>query len=925
MSQMTTQKNTFIDTLSVEQQQAMTLLKDNGFHDEDLNFIKLSLKKWNVDYVLSNYDNINLCLDYYTTQYCYNHAKSECSLSHSITFKQLANQQKLILANCVKNIIVKQDYKLQLKIYQDPKHSGKPASTQRKCTKSTKSSSKSEKSLSHKHNKNNNRSHNGKKNNNKGHCSQFVVFGNCVDGRHCKLEHKHTIGKLIFIEKNYKLGKKYCDAAINYASHIIGQIQMHGGNGGNDIIAAKQIYSQHLALSELYRFYAQMTQKLNGEKEQVIECFNRSLLHDNQNVLTLNDYAIYIDSITAANCNNHNNNNNNNDINDTVLGTNGIAWIQANFERAIWIISNGQTINIYNCHQVYRDTIAMILHVNYGNYLFHRLQRCDLAINHFDIGLSIVSKYMNHAYGSNTLYIHYYCWILFNTASTSFFIGDYHEAIEWYSVLINFLTNLNDNCKKTKNTNYDNCTKTYFANFFSSNLTLAEIEQQARDHIKHVRNVVQAYPQSEKPKSKTEQKIDDINGARRAIKREIEKEQTRMVNNINDRSREAEPAQGIKCSFRGVHCPADYSEEKMNGNERINANTRLSDLYENIDILDEMVYDGSGCAFIYDELSRMSLTQLEEFYNHILPVALNWCTHEFAHEIICYFLTLADNKLAIQFIENIVISNIEHLSLEKYGSRLVQSCLHRVKHDSNATKSILDEICNIFDLCIYDVFGRHIISKCFSEFNVKKLEKLIKKFYGNIRKFSSHPCTSRVVQKLIESLEPRERSMIVKEAMESLIELSTHPNGQYVVQKCLEYSPCTSSLRIKMIDLVFENILQLGKHKYGSTVVQLCYQCANDVQRDAVIEYISSDYSGTNHNLSYSHNLALLVFDYIGNCVLRTILQSSNKEQQLRLIKKMVPMRHELKKQHFGQPILTRIESFLKQHRTTCSHNRYQQ
>ena len=842
-----------------------------------------------------------------------------------------------------------------------------------------------------------------------GHCSEFAVFGNCFDSQNCKLKHEHTIGKLIFIEKNYKLGKKYCNTIIDCIDCKIDQIYSQSENF-SDIIAAKQIDHLNLALSELYRYYAHITHKLNGnsKQSQVIEYFNLSLSYNDINVMTLNDYAIYIDSCIA-------------NYNDKHASSNHIQLIESNFEKAISIISNYQSKNVYNCHKIYRDKLALILHVNYGQYLLKRMQKYNLSLKHFDNALSIVSKYIksniNRLNNVNTLCIHYYCCILFNTALTSFLIHDYTESIEWYNILVDFLGNNNNYQFQLKNENYDSDSKLYFSSFIND-FSLIKLKHLSQDNIDLIQNLIKtesqpiqlALPwksnskqpslnnltvstnhdeknlkincnahknQTEKGKGKGKEKdkstIDpDHDHEYKTNQEKLQRLQLEMhkiskkilfLQKMYDKlMKGAQYLQGIDCNDNNANnnqhiefqVPPTTHQTQNNlkstmttpimSTNHVNWNVTKTTIqteikiksirtYNTIDIqtnnipdqenmgdlyisnnLHQLASTFDGCSLICDQLSHMNIAQLQQFYYQILPFAFDWCKHSFANSIIRHFFTITDNQLIIQFVEKIIIPNIENLSLNKYGSCVIQSCLHYIKYNSKITKLILNKINTIFFKCIFHRYGHYILSKCFDEFDASVLKNLVLNFYHNMHKFSCNIFACRVVQKAMEKLTFDQRVIVINEIFDCLIQLSQHQCGNYVVQHCLQHSPLR--LRIKMIDRVFENIIELSKHKYGSSVVERCCQCATNNQMQRLISYLISGHLSSkniprNSNgiiLPYSTNLASLVFDYFGNFVVQTILNCSSREQQLQLVEQLEIMIPNLKKEGFGKHVISKIK-----------------
>ena len=91
---------------------------------------------------------------------------------------------------------------------------------------------------------------------------------------------------------------------------------------------------------------------------------------------------------------------------------------------------------------------------------------------------------------------------------------------------------------------------------------------------------------------------------------------------------------------------------------------------------------------------------------------------------------------------------------------------------------------------------------------------MVENFNGQTCEFSLHPCACRVVQKMVENRKEQQKIIVLNEVLDSLIKSAQHQHGNYVFQHCLQHSP--SSIRFKMINLVFENIIEFSKHKCAS-------------------------------------------------------------------------------------------------------------
>ena len=976
--------------LSIEQRNALELLKETGFENLELNFIKLSLRNWDVADVLDHYDDINICLDYYTTQYCHKHQQNQCSSDHTFTFKQLANDHdnNIILAQCIQNLIHQKQHQLELKICPNHPYEYKESSSS--------FPSIPIQSLDH--------------------CYCFAIFGNCPDNTNCKFKHEYSICDLIFNQKKYQIAKQKCDKLIDTALKMVSVTMAANATSMIDLYdSALATTTIQLSLSELYRFYAHIAEKSGHQKSEVIYYFHLSLSNCDKNFKAMNDYAIYL-----TNCNRNN-----------VSNINDKDKIKTLFQQAIDIVNNMENF-ANNVYTGALDRITMMLHLNYAHYLLFncddnddhnddKKQDLSLSLTHFDSALCIVSKHMecdcSDCNGLSMNTVRLYCCIVFFIGHISEMIKDHCESIEWYQILIDCVNNCQicncgvtyTNCNNSRDitTGFNSSANIFFSILENQCFDLKQYRLMAENRVNSIKNLIKPQilldhsdsehdniaqiPIKHEPIARdivyTSLSSDNfptsgtcspiVTRYRTLIKNKgqesdsqdlessadpitLETSQNKMYQILADISQSLRIFDKIlKCSKNLIVSSNDKNKNNNNNSNKNKTSTDIESIIfdnkgvfntvnakeNNISIVDickcniipKVASDRNGCIFLCNELSRLNsnFSILSQFYNEIEPFAFFLCQHKYGSIIICKFLEIVPNRLALEFIKTIILDNIVYFSLDKYGCHVIEQCLHCVKTDINTIQIILDEFDDRLEQCMYDTNGHQVIGQCFVEFGPIALKKLMKQFQGNVYKFSLFRLSATVMKKLIANIDipDDDKIVILDELLKSCIGLSRRPHGSKVIQHCLQYGPKT--VKCKMINLIFDNIFKLGTDMFGWNVVVFAYKYANTEQRNGLIKTLLSSYGnesrspvqaqiGNNrHNYNNKNNnkykryeslhISSLVFNQFGYSAVGHILNFSDKQQRADLIDKLTPMIKQLKKKGFDTSIL-QTKNFVWKH-----------
>ncbi|RCV38677.1 hypothetical protein SETIT_8G161800v2 [Setaria italica] len=114
----------------------------------------------------------------------------------------------------------------------------------------------------------------------------------------------------------------------------------------------------------------------------------------------------------------------------------------------------------------------------------------------------------------------------------------------------------------------------------------------------------------------------------------------------------------------------------------------------------------------------------------------------------------------------------------------------------------------------------------------------ITKAPAELIKVCCNPHGTRVMQKVIETINTTEASMVVTALSHGIVRLMTDTNGNHVVNRCLDtFLP---EHRAFIIEAAASRYLQLARDRHGCCVLQKCIEHSNDEQRNDLLSKITS-------------------------------------------------------------------------------------
>ena len=129
--------------------------------------------------------------------------------------------------------------------------------------------------------------------------------------------------------------------------------------------------------------------------------------------------------------------------------------------------------------------------------------------------------------------------------------------------------------------------------------------------------------------------------------------------------------------------------------------------------------------------------------------------------------------------------------------------------------------------------------------------------------------------------------------------------GNYVVQHVLKYG--SPRARKAMIDKLRPQMVKFSQHKFASNVVEKCLTFATEEQRHEIIEEILSD-----DNLPMS-KLQTMMKDPYANYVVQKLIDCADDHERDAMVQRIKAHASHLKRFTYGKHILARLEKLTGQ------------
>ncbi|KAK7353080.1 hypothetical protein VNO80_18516 [Phaseolus coccineus] len=226
--------------------------------------------------------------------------------------------------------------------------------------------------------------------------------------------------------------------------------------------------------------------------------------------------------------------------------------------------------------------------------------------------------------------------------------------------------------------------------------------------------------------------------------------------------------------------------------------------------------------------------------------------------------------------------NIGELSLpmplDYYSVPDSQCYIYNLAKDQNGCRFLqrkvdegsFEDMCIVFEGIIgsvvelmEDSFGNYLVQKLLdvcTDFQRLQIVLMLTNRPGQLIRISLNTHGTRVVQKLIETLDSDDQISLVKSAIQpGFLDLIKDLNGNHVIQRCLQCFSCQDNQFI--FDASVKFCIDIATHQHGCCVLQRCIYYSMGKNRDRLISEVCK------------HGL-LLAQDPFGNYVVQYIIET---------------------------------------------------
>ncbi|XWS20607.1 hypothetical protein CRYUN_Cryun31cG0117200 [Craigia yunnanensis] len=347
-----------------------------------------------------------------------------------------------------------------------------------------------------------------------------------------------------------------------------------------------------------------------------------------------------------------------------------------------------------------------------------------------------------------------------------------------------------------------------------------------------------------------------------------------------------------------------FLEELKSSNAR---KFELSDIYGRI--VEFRHVDQHGSRFIQQKLEHCSVEDKASVFKEVLPHASRLMTDVFGNYVIQKFFEHGSSEQRKELADQLV-GNMLNFSLQMYGCRVIQKALDVIELDQKTR--LVQELDGHIMKCVRDQNGNHVIQKCIECVPTNRIGFITSAFRGQVATLSTHPYGCRVIQRVLEHCSNELQSQcIVDEILDAAYGLSQDQYGNYVIQHVLESGKPHE--RSHIISKLTGKIVQMSQHKYASNVVEKCLVYGDSAERELLVEEIigQSDENDT---------LLTMMKDQFANYVVQKVLEVSNDGQRVLLLDRIRVHLCALKKYTYGKHIAARFEQLLGEESDASEH-----
>ena len=331
---------------------------------------------------------------------------------------------------------------------------------------------------------------------------------------------------------------------------------------------------------------------------------------------------------------------------------------------------------------------------------------------------------------------------------------------------------------------------------------------------------------------------------------------------------------------------------------RVNPSIYTNESYEflsnNIYIL---LKDQLGCKFLQEKLDKDKYNAFYYFFPALIPNITEYIKDTFANYFIQKILFYL-NEEQIEYLLKILQPNFLDICIDTHGTRVIQSLMDFLSTDK-LKKLFFDIIKPIFINLINEFISTHIIYKfinLFPEF----LEESNKIIIDNIIVIATHKRGCIFLKNYLSNLNKINlRNELIQALLKNCLILIIDQFGNYIIQYLLSLEDSNISLNI--INQIINNIAFYCKHKYANYVIEKIFIHSNYVQKQNVIQKISSP-----------EIINDLAFDQQGNYIILKALNFADDGKKNLILKNIDNLRSKIEQLPNGKKFLNKLEKYSK-------------
>jgi len=358
---------------------------------------------------------------------------------------------------------------------------------------------------------------------------------------------------------------------------------------------------------------------------------------------------------------------------------------------------------------------------------------------------------------------------------------------------------------------------------------------------------------------------------------------------------------------------------------RRNPNATLFDIDESI--ADVAMVDEVATRFIHKRLKLG--TEIEQ--RLALTAALSsievLCDDHYGNFMLQGLFEFGPAEMKKELMDAVYGQDVVALCLNTHGCRMIQKAIQCL--DQEDVCKLITKFKDYVLPFTHDPNGNHVIQRCiqvmssFSKCAMNngdpdlasslsgKMQFIIDDIVANVETLSAHRYGCRVVQRVVEHCEGKQKQDVLDGIMSCDRKLAVDQYGNYVIQQVFMHGGEDDTAKI--LETLTENnsLLSLSKHKYASNVVESVLVHGKSDHKKKIIDAMLKDTMGDEEGEGYCCVLELSM-DPIANYVVKKAIDVSEKDQQERFVEVVSSSRQELSKSPFGKYVLKRIDKLVE-------------